>query len=205
MFFGTVRAHPGIARGAFGRGGQAVKGSRVGSAPRAFVWIGLAAILLAPGPSWAISEYQVKAAFLLNFGKYVEWPASALAPDALAICVLGTDPFGAALDQTLAGRRIGGRRLQARRVTDVSQARGCNILFVGRAKPARLDAVFSGLEGQPILLVGEQERFARKGGIINFIEVDQKIRFEINEAAARRARLKISSQLLKLATIVEDG
>ena len=182
-----------------------MKGSRFGAAPRALASIGLAAILLAPTVSRAISEYQVKAAFLLNFGKYVEWPAAALAHDALAICVLGSDPFGSALDQTLAGRRVGSRRVKARRVADVSAAQGCNILFVSRAKPARLDAVLTGLEGQPILLVGEQERFASKGGIINFVEVNQKIRFEINESAARRAGLKISSKLLKLATIVEDG
>ena len=182
-----------------------MKGSRVGAAPRALAWIGLAAIVLSPGVSSAISEYQVKAAFLLNFGKYVEWPAAALANETLAICVFGSDPFGAALDQTLAGRRLAGHPVEARRVSEVSEAHGCQILFVSRAKPDRLDAVLSGLQGQPILLVGEQERFAHEGGIINFVEVKKKIRFEINEAAARRAGLKISSKLLKLATIVEDG
>jgi len=163
-----------------------------------------AAVLLAPSLSAAVSEYSVKAAFLLNFGKYVEWPETAIG-SALDICVLGRDPFGATLDETVAGRTVGSRNVKARRVSDVSQASGCNILFVSRDEQARVDAVLASLAGSPVLLVGEQDRFARQGGMINFVEVDQKVRFEINEAAAKKAGLKISSQLLKLATIVEGS
>jgi len=155
-------------------------------------------------PGWAISEYKVKAAFLLNFGKYVEWPASAMGAS-IDICVLGRDPFGATLDETLAGRTVGSRRVNARRVSAISEAGGCSILFISRDESVRVDAVLDGLAGSPVLIVGEQDRFARKGGMINFVEVDQKVRFEINEAAAKKAGLKISSQLLKLATIVEGG
>lgn len=164
----------------------------------------VAAALLAPSLSGAVSEYSVKAAFLLNFGKYVEWPEAALG-NALDICVLGRDPFGSTLDETVAGRTVGNRDVKARRVSDVSQAGGCNILFVSRDEQAHVDAVLANLAGSPVLLVGEQDRFARLGGMINFVEVDQKVRFEINEAAAKKAGLKISSQLLKLATIVEGG
>ena len=95
--------------------------------------------------------------------------------------------------------------MKARRLSDASQARGCNILFVSRDGQADVDAVLSSLAGTPVLLVGEQDHFAREGGMINFVEVDQKVRFEINEAAAKKAGLKISSQLLKLATIVEGS
>jgi hypothetical protein len=161
------------------------------------------ALLLAPSFASAVSEYKVKAAFLLNFGKYVEWPASAVGSE-IDICVLGRDPFGATLDETLAGRTVGSKNVKAHRISGVGQAHRCNIVFVSRGD-ANVAAVLSDLAGSPVLLVGEQDRFARQGGMINFIEVDQKVRFEINEAAAKRAGLKISSQLLKLATIVEGG
>lgn len=179
-----------------------MKIAREGGAPKALAVFGLVAGLLLPGVAGAVSEYKVKAAFLLNFGKYVEWPPSAASGD-LAICVLGDDPFGSTLDDTLEGRTVGKRSVKARRVSSVAQAGACSILFVSRTES--VDAVLSGLAGEPVLIVGEQERFARKGGMINFVEVDQKVRFEINEAAAKRAGLKISSQLLKLATIVEGG
>jgi hypothetical protein len=159
--------------------------------------------LLAPGPARAVSEYQVKAAFLLNFGKFVEWPESA--PDDLEICVFGTDPFGSALDETVAGRSIGKRSVKTRRIQGLGSASRCSILFVGRSSLDSVDEIVSRLAGSPVLIVGEQARFAKRGGMINFIQVNQKIRFEINEAAARKAGLKISSQLLKLATIVEGG
>jgi len=179
-----------------------VKIAREGAAPKAFAVFGLAASLLLPGVAGAVSEYKVKAAFLLNFGKYVEWPPSAASGD-LDICVLGNDPFGSTLDDTLEGRTVGSRSVKARRVASASQATDCAILFVSGSEPA--EAVLSSLAGAPVLIVGEQDRFARKGGMINFVEVDQKVRFEINEAAAKKAGLKISSQLLKLATIVEGG
>jgi hypothetical protein len=180
-----------------------VKRSRDAAAPKALAWIVLASVALAPAVGWAVSEYQVKAAFLLNFGKYVEWPASAIQGNDLDICVLGRDPFGATLDETVAGRTVGNRAVKARRVSSVAGASGCNILFVSRSDEAT--AVASSLSGSPVLLVGEQDHFAREGGMINFVEVDNKVRFEINEAAAKKAGLKISSQLLKLATIVEGG
>jgi len=162
-----------------------------GAATRALALTGLVAAWLVASPGWAISEYKVKAAFLLNFGKYVEWPASATGAS-IDICVIGRDPFGPTLDETLAGRTVGNRRVKARRVSAVSDAVDCSILFVSRGEQARVDAVLDGLAGSPVLLVGEQERFARKGGMINFVEADRKVRFEINAAAAKKAGLKIS-------------
>lgn len=170
-------------------------------------------VLTALGALWgatesgaAVSEYQVKAAFLLNFGKFVEWPPEAFGDgDRLHICVLGDDPFGDTLDATLKGRSVGARQVEPRRVGGIAAARSCQIVFVSRSESDRVDEILSALADEPVLLVGEEDRFARRGGMINFVEVDSKIRFEINEAAARAAGLKISSQLLKLATIVEGG
>jgi hypothetical protein len=162
--------------------------------------------LLTADPSAAVSEYQVKAAFLLNFGKFVEWPDAAFSDDGrLHICVLGEDPFGETLDATLKGRTVGNRQVTPRRIGGPAAADSCQIVFVSRSERDHVRAILQALSGDPVLLVGEVDRFAREGGMINFIEVDQKIRFEINEVAAREAGLKISSQLLKLATIVEGG
>lgn len=179
-----------------------------GFAGRGLTWLllGAAGLLLWAEGAAAVSEYQVKAAFLLNFGKFVEWPAESFAEDrGLQICVLGEDPFGDTLDATVSGRSVGRREVEPRRVASAAAARGCEIVFVSRSEKARMDEILGALRGQPVLLVGEVERFARRGGMINFVEVDQKIRFEINEEAAKQAGLRISSQLLKLATIVEGG
>lgn len=168
--------------------------------------LGTAGLLLLAGSAAAVSEYQVKAAFLLNFGKFVEWPPESFAEDrTLQICVLGEDPFGEDLDATLSGRSVGRNPVKPHRVASPAAARSCEIVFVSRSERHRTDEIVAALRGRPVLLVGEVERFARRGGMINFVEVDQKIRFEINEEAAKRAGLRISSQLLKLATIVEGG
>lgn len=159
-------------------------------------------VLLAPPLARAVSEYDVKAAFLLNFGKFVEWPSAA---GDLEICVLGDDPFGSSLDDTVAGRTVGKRAVTTRRIARVDAAEGCSILFVSRSEEGAVDAILRRLSGAPVLLVADQARFAKRGGMINFVESNSKIRFEINEAAAKKAGLKISSQLLRLATIVEGG
>ncbi len=176
--------------------------ARRGTTGLAIAWTAILASVLAAEAAVGVSEYKVKAAFLLNFGKYVEWPESALGSD-LGICVFGRDPFGRALDDTLDGRTVASRPVKARRVTDVEELGGCHILFVSRAGESRLEDIVAAVGDTPVLIVGEQDRFARDGGMINFIEVDKKVRFEINEAAARRAGLKISSKLLRLAKIVE--
>ena len=180
-----------------------MRGGRQPNARRwSAIWL-LAALILAPANAPAVSEYRLKAAFLLNFGKFVEWPGPAGVSDPLTICVLGDDPFGSNLDETLAGRTVGSRPVRARRISETASARSCAILFLSRSEAYRISALAAALKGAPVLLVGERPGFARQGGMINFIETDQKIRFEINEAAAKKAGLKISSQLLKLATIVE--
>ncbi len=152
------------------------------------------------------TEYQIKAAFLYNFAKFVEWPATALrgqgAP--IIVAVLGEDPFGADLEQILDGKTAGGRQLVIRRFKGVRDLGLCHILFVSSSERERLREILRALQNSTVLTVGETEGFAGLGGIINFILEENRVRFEINIDAADRARLKISSKLLKLARIIRD-
>jgi hypothetical protein len=151
-------------------------------------------------------EYQVKAAYLLNFTRYVDWPPSALGPsDApLVICVLGADPFGAALDETVAGRRSRGREVRLQRVERPEAAAGCHVAFIGRGV-TDADRWLAPLRGHPILTVGEDDRFLAEGGVVRFVTVQETIRFEVNLDAGRAADLAISSRVLSLATRVTHG
>jgi len=148
--------------------------------------------------------YQVKAVFLFNFTQFVEWPASAF-PEAqapLVIGILGTDPFGNYLDNTVEGEKINGRPITVQRYENVEQAKACHILFVNVAQTNQLQKVLTGLKGHGILTVGENNGFIRQGGIVRFLEENNKIRLQINQEAAREADLTISSKLLRLAEIV---
>ena len=145
------------------------------------------------------SEYQVKAAFLYNFANFVEWPEEALSDTTtLIIGVLGKDPFEAALTrfekQKVKGRSL--RIVQSERLQDLPF---CHMLFINSTEEKNLTQVFRYLEGKPTLTVGEVEQFARRGGIINFVIKDKKVRFEINRAKAVESGLKLSSKLLKPA------
>lgn len=166
----------------------------------------LAALALQPlvgaaEPSPAL-EYQVKAAFLLNFTGFIEWPPSipVSAPASFDICILGNDPFGAVLDQMIEGETRQGRKLAVQRVRRPVPP-SCRILFVGRAEKD-LDGLLAGL-GPGVLTVGDETGFLRAGGMIGFVIDNHRVRFDINEAAAARAGLKISSKLLSVARTVE--
>jgi hypothetical protein len=155
----------------------------------------------AEGPS---DEYQVKAAFLYNFAKFVEWPREAFQSqgEPLVVCVLGEDPFGRTLDDIVAGKRIDGRALVVRRTSDARQVKGCRMLFVSSSEPRSVLSVLAALDESGVLTVGEADSAASEGMIINFILEGGKIRFAINTAAAEREKLRFSSRLLSLATIV---
>jgi len=139
-------------------------------------------------------EYQVKAVYLFNFAKFVEWPPDA-PPGPLAICVAGMNPFGDVLDETLRGETVNDRPLNWRVIPGPEP--GCHVIFVphGAAAAAYLQAARS----TPTLTVGETPEFLSQGGIINFILEAGKVRFQINPNAAERAELRISSHLLRLA------
>jgi hypothetical protein len=139
-------------------------------------------------------EYQVEAAYLYNFVKFVEWPAGTLG-DAITICAAGSTPLAAALEQIVRDEAIGGHRLAVRTV-DAPQA-ACNVLFIPRDVAA--GEYLRSARTAPVLTVGESSDFIAQGGIINFVRDGGMMRFEIDQEAARRARLQISSRLLRLA------
>jgi hypothetical protein len=152
-------------------------------------------------------EYQVKAAYLLNFTRYVEWPAQAFtSPTApIDICVLGTDPFGGALEQAVAGRVTRGRPLIVQVKRSASEARYCPVVFVTGAMWRRNPGVLEQLRGHGVLTVGESEAFAKAGGIIGFVIEEGSVRFVVNLDARDRAGLRISSRMLALAADLYGG
>lgn len=145
-------------------------------------------------------EYEIKAAYLYNFIKYVDWPSYG---DTITIGVLGGNPFGPAL-APLNGKVVKGRRLVVRELDSVRDAQKCQIIFVSASERQRLQEIFESLRSARVLTVGETQGFADGGGMINFIEENNKVRFEINAEAARRTGLNISSELLKLAKLVKS-
>ncbi len=155
----------------------------------------------------AATEYQVKAAFLFNFAKFVEWPPSAFSDpkQPLDICVYGHDPFGTALEDALLGKTIGERRVGLGRATQFQDLASCHVVFVSALVRESAADLANRLKGRAVLLVGESEGFAASGGTIQFTIEDNRVHFVINPDAADRAGLKISSKLLALAKIVRDS
>ena len=151
------------------------------------------------------NEYQVKAAFLYNFAKFVEWPPQAFKnpSDPIVIGVLGQNPFGDALARAVAGKALGGRAFQVREISNAQQAAGCQIVFISSSERKRLGALLLGIGNAAVLTVGETDNFAAAGGIINFKIDGGSVRLQINVEAARKAQLRISAKLLSLAEIVE--
>jgi hypothetical protein len=152
------------------------------------------------------SEYQIKAAYLYNFAKFVDWPPenSGTAENPIAICIAGKDPFGNILDKLVEGKTVRGRGLVIRRLAPEHDLKGCQIAFVSAAERNYVPAFLESANRTGVLAVGETEGFAALGGTINFVLEDKKVHFEINADAAQRANLKISSKLLSLARIVKD-
>lgn len=149
------------------------------------------------------SEYQVKAAFILNFAKFVEWPPSAFinSSHTMNLCIVGEDPFGAALD-AIRGETIGDKQIAIKYLSATQPLKGCQIVFVSRSEKNQLSYIVKALKGSSILSIGDTEGFAQQKVIINFYLEQNKVKFEVNEDAARSVGLKISSKLLKLAKMV---
>ncbi len=173
-----------------------------------------ATFIMAFGPSYGedasvagLSDYRVKAAYLYYFTTFVDWPPETFSRsgDALVIGILGEDPFGGILDETLRGKTVNNRRFIVKRFGSIKEARESHILFISSSERDRLPYILKMLEGATVLTVGEIESFASRGGEIGFRVEDKKVRFDINVAAVERARLKISAQLMKLGRIVEGS
>lgn len=145
-------------------------------------------------------EYEIKAAYLFNFIKYVDWPNYG---NTITIGILGQNPFGPAVT-TLNGKVVKGRRLVVRELASARDGQNCQVVFVSASERSRLPEILDNLRSARALTVGETQGFANDGGIINFVEENNKVRFEINPDSARRTGLTISSELLKLARLVKS-
>jgi hypothetical protein len=155
----------------------------------------------------AADEYRIKAAFLFHFAQFIEWPDGALdARDpSLILCIFDDEPRLAEMQSTVEGKLIGSRVLRVRLLSPALELQGCNIVFLSRDQAQRQAAVLRRLRGQPMLTVGESANFLSEGGIIRFHLEENKIHFDINHGASDLSHLKISSQLLLLASAVIRG
>lgn len=155
----------------------------------------------------AESEEAVKAAFLFNFARYVEWREGSFSSESapIQICVAGNGSFEAILATAVAGRSVGKRRVEVRAITGLDGADRCQLFYFDEKSGLASDVVVSTLGQHSVFTIADGTGFAAKGGVANFVLVDQKVRFEINPKAAQRAGLKISSSLLRLAKLTGDG
>jgi hypothetical protein len=147
-------------------------------------------------------QSRFKAAYLYNFVKYTRWPAESFADSKspIIIGVLGKDPFGEQFDAMVKNRPIRGREVRIRRCATAAEARACHLLFVPPSEDDRLDGIMTHLTDQALLTVGESKAFLKAGGMIRFILDKSGVRFEINRAPAERVGIRLSAQLLKLAS-----
>jgi hypothetical protein len=180
---------------------------------QSFVWLARAILgpllLVAASAGWqagadsaAPSQYDSEAAYLCNFGKFTHWPAEARRRP-MYICILGKDPFGHTIDDIASGEKIDGRPVLIDRLADDAGAQGCSILFLGTANSdSAVDRVIAAVAGQPVLTVSDSLGFLDRGGEIQFILEDGRVRFEVNLNAVNRNRLTLESELLKVAVKV---
>lgn len=183
-----------------------------GRAPRPWSWLaGWLALALWVGASMssvadeakALSAEQLKAAFILNFPKYVEWPTNAFATTntPIVLGMVGDEKLCAEIEGMGADKKVNGRPLVIRRVTADAELEGCQILFIAAPQARRTPELLAKLKGRGVLTVGENENFLESGGMINLVRKDRKIGLEINLAPATAADIKISSKLLGVATV----
>ena len=174
--------------------------------------------LLRRGPSWAAlllvlaavavqgaqkeaTEPELKAAYLFNFTKFVDWPPSAFPSDdsPFRLCVFGQDPFGRILDVLVQGETFKSHRLIVVRPDRLQDLKACHVLFISRSERGRVEEILASLRGASVLTVGETDGFLDQGGLINFVRQNEKIRFEIREQPENPESPKISSKLMRLA------
>jgi len=151
------------------------------------------------------AEYRVKSLFLLNFAKYVDWPANAFAAAStpIAIGLIGEDKFTAELAKTVEGKIVSGRRIVIQPIETDDDLGKCHILFIAGSDKKRQDEILDKIKALPVLTVGETDQFIDRGGMINFVKREGKVRLEINLDASRQVRLEISARLLSVADVVK--
>jgi hypothetical protein len=162
----------------------------------------LATVLEAQAQTTITKEYMVKATCLFNFAQFIEWPAEAFAHATapIVIGILGNDDFGAFLDELVKNETIKNRPLTIKRSRTVADLKGCHILFISRSEKGRIEEILSSLANASTVTVSEAEGFPRRGGIIGFCVLANRVRFEINAETAKARGLKIAAQLLQLST-----
>jgi hypothetical protein len=172
------------------------------------LWLAAAAIgcgLVSPaqmqGQHAKPTEYDVKAAYLYNFSRFTEWPATIpqSGADSFDICVLGENPFGTALATVVANETVAGKRVIAKQIPLPEDAMNCRVLFISSSEDKRLKQILASLTTASVLTVSDLPHFTQRGGMVQFVLEDNRVRFEVNSASAARARLTLSSELLKLA------
>ncbi len=172
----------------------------------AFIFVLLTASF-SPAQESRPTESQVEAAYLYNFGKFVTFPSSRAAnSDPFSICILGKDPFGEALDATVRGESINGKKITVQRLVNMQHAETCSILFVSSSEESHLPAIVAPAKTLSLLTVSDMKGFAERGGIIQLVRQQDRIRFEVNLAVAQESHLTLSSELLKVAVrVVQKG
>jgi hypothetical protein len=154
----------------------------------------------------APAEYQVKAAYLLNFARFVEWPAGVLpASSPLNIAIVGDDPFGGALDEVLRGKSANGHAIQLRHLRWDDTLAPSQIIFISASEEGHLSQILRFIGRDSVLTVSDIDRFSLRGGVIEFLMVGDRVRFDINRTSAAAAQLNISSKLLNVARAVHEG
>lgn len=157
----------------------------------------------AASSAWGAAEYEVKAAFLYNFTRFVSWPAATPEDKRLPIVigVLGVSPFGDALEEAVRGKTLDGRPLTVRYSRNLVDLGDVHVLFICRSEADRVPQILTALHGRPVLTVADLPNFTAQGGMVRFFFQERRVAFEINPAAAEYAGLRVSSRLLSVAAI----
>lgn len=152
-------------------------------------------------------EYQLKAVFLYNFTQFVEWPAHSFssAQEPMIIGILGKDPFGSSLEEAIAGETVNGHPLAVRRFNSPEEIGTCHILFVNISDAKKLAKIIAGLQKKNILTVSDAPDFLKQGGMVKFLNRNNKIKLQVNLEATKAVNLIISSKLLRLVEIFEPS
>jgi hypothetical protein len=168
-------------------------------------------ILLLPGYLLAQSnpdrEYKLKAVFLFNFTQFVEWPPASFetGESPLVIGILGANPFGSHLEQTVSGEKVNGHPVVVKYYNNEKEAEQCHILYININESNKRKEIIEALKGQPVLTVADAPDFTKSGGMIRFFTSTNKIKLQINPEASKEGKLMLSSRLLRLADIVKPG
>lgn len=154
-------------------------------------------------PQKRATEYQVKAVFLYNFAQFVDWPEQAFSgPESpLVIGILGNDPFGSYLDETVANENVKGHPLKIKRFQNLNEIDTCHILFINPPPPAKFDIITKTLNGRNILTVSDVNNFVRQGGMVRLFTEDNKIKLRVNLDVIKGEKFIVSSKLLRMAEI----